>query len=408
MIRKRNEGGKIAAAALRAAVANIVGDRANELEVLARVVANVSGLGKAMVRDGCLDNQQDFKDFTLGFTQAKASFDFIDVGYGKERADTKIKGTHLSILDRSGLTRAETTRWHLQNSNCKQILLGISHDAGYAPFLDEILTDSQTRGRISVLEGFPTVRELRETRVHIERFSRDVFRTTKLVDRSPNISLPNGAMNGVHGMLTPATSNASMSPPLASASTVSVHTISEAPTPTPAPAPAPVAAAVPVPAPVSTPVLTPVPAASSAVSSSYANIMAAPSPPPQMHIPLAPKAKKAAPPPPPAWVPEPRGLDKAITNPSTQAMDTIKRRKEHNKLCNNHYLRGPCTKIDSCLFVHNYKPTKDEIRALAMLSRLNPCTRGQDCEVEDCIYGHHVRESGDAVDDRKLTRRTVP
>jgi hypothetical protein len=34
------------------------------------------------------------KDFALGFTQAKASFDFIDVGYGKERADSKIKGMH--------------------------------------------------------------------------------------------------------------------------------------------------------------------------------------------------------------------------------------------------------------------------------------------------------------------------
>jgi hypothetical protein len=45
-----------------------------------------------MARDGCLDNLNDLKDFTLGFTQAKASFDFIDVGYGKERADSKIRG----------------------------------------------------------------------------------------------------------------------------------------------------------------------------------------------------------------------------------------------------------------------------------------------------------------------------
>ncbi|KAH6891170.1 hypothetical protein B0T10DRAFT_304653 [Thelonectria olida] len=377
LIKKGNEGGKIAAAALRASVASIVGDRANELEVIARVVANVSGLGKAMVRDGSLDNQQNFKDFTLGFTQAKASFDFIDVGYGKERADTKIK---------------ETTRWHLQNSNCKQILLGISHDAGYAPFLDEILTDTPTRHRVSVLEGYPTVRELRDTRVNIERFSRDIFRTTKLVDKSPTISLPNnGSMNGVHGMLTPATSNASMSPPLSSAT--AVHAVSEAPTPTPAVAQ--------VPAPVSAPVSV----ASPAVSSSYANMAAAPSPPPQMHIPLAPKpsAKKAAAaaaaaaPAVPAWVPEPRGLDELIPTVSLQAMETIKRRKEHNKLCNNHYLRGPCTKIDNCLFVHNYKPTRDELRALAMLSRLNPCTRGQDCEVEDCIYGHHCPSFKDNV-----------
>lgn len=45
-----------------------------------------------MKRDGSLDNMEDLRDFTLGFTQGKASFDFIDVGYGKERADSKIKG----------------------------------------------------------------------------------------------------------------------------------------------------------------------------------------------------------------------------------------------------------------------------------------------------------------------------
>lgn len=47
-----------------------------------------------MARDGCLDSMADLKDFTLGFTQARASFDFIDVGYGKERADSKIKGKY--------------------------------------------------------------------------------------------------------------------------------------------------------------------------------------------------------------------------------------------------------------------------------------------------------------------------
>ncbi|KAF7541230.1 hypothetical protein G7Z17_g11991 [Cylindrodendrum hubeiense] len=332
LIRERVEGGKKAAYALRAAVAKHVGERADELEIVARVVANVNGLGKAMLRDGSLDNSSDFKDFTLGFTQAKASFDFIDVGYGKERADSKIKG--------------------------------ISHDAGYAPFLDEILRDEASRQRVSVLEGYPTVRELRATNVNVERFSSDLFRQNKLVDRSTTISLPKpGMVNSALDVLTPATSNASLSPPLASATTATSTAAST-------------------------------PAAS---TSSYANVISTVSPPPRMIIPLAPKpVKKAAHAPAPAstvaptptWSPGLRGLDDPISV-GQQAMDSIKRRKEHNKLCNNHYLRGPCTKIDTCCFVHNYKPTHEEVRALAMLSRLNPCTRGQECEVEDCIYGHH-------------------
>jgi hypothetical protein len=39
-----------------------------------------------------LSSESDLKDFTLGFTQAKASFDFVDVGHGKERADNKVRG----------------------------------------------------------------------------------------------------------------------------------------------------------------------------------------------------------------------------------------------------------------------------------------------------------------------------
>lgn len=73
-------------------MADLFGEDAEDMEIVAKVVANLSGLGKAMQRDGCLDNPSLLKDFALGFTQAKASFDYIDVGHGKERADSKIRG----------------------------------------------------------------------------------------------------------------------------------------------------------------------------------------------------------------------------------------------------------------------------------------------------------------------------
>lgn len=91
-IKQGLEGGKKVAYALRSAVAERFGDEGEDLEIVAKVVANLSGLGRAMQRDGCIDNPSLLKDFTLGFTQAKATFDYIDVGYGKERADSKIKG----------------------------------------------------------------------------------------------------------------------------------------------------------------------------------------------------------------------------------------------------------------------------------------------------------------------------
>lgn len=94
LIQQGLEGGKKAANALRSAIASQCGDRVDEIEIIAKVYANVTGLARAMIRNGCIESIADLKEFTLGFTQAKASFDFIDVGYGKERADSKIKGTY--------------------------------------------------------------------------------------------------------------------------------------------------------------------------------------------------------------------------------------------------------------------------------------------------------------------------
>lgn len=93
LIQQGLDGGKKAANALRNAVLEQCCDLSEDTEVIAKVCANITGLGKAMKRDGCLENPDDLRDFTLGFTQGKASFDFVDVGHGKERADSKIKGT---------------------------------------------------------------------------------------------------------------------------------------------------------------------------------------------------------------------------------------------------------------------------------------------------------------------------
>ncbi|KFY02362.1 hypothetical protein V490_00531, partial [Pseudogymnoascus sp. VKM F-3557] len=91
----------------------------------------------------------------------------IDVGHGKERADSKIR---------------EATGWNIRNHNCKQILLGVSHDAGYAPFLDELLRDESTTRRISIIEGTPIVRELAATDTRVLNFDH-IFRNDKLLER---------------------------------------------------------------------------------------------------------------------------------------------------------------------------------------------------------------------------------
>ncbi|PBP15365.1 hypothetical protein BUE80_DR013899 [Diplocarpon rosae] len=169
LVRLGIEGGKQAATALRNTVLDNCNELTDQIEIMAKVCANITGLSKAMRRDGSLENPEDLKEFTLGFTQGKASFDFIDVGHGKERADSKIR---------------ENLRWHLRNYNCKQVLLGISHDAGYAPFLDEVVS-LDDRSKITIMEGPPTVRELKNTGIQVINFN-NIFRSEKLIDRVGN------------------------------------------------------------------------------------------------------------------------------------------------------------------------------------------------------------------------------
>lgn len=91
-IEKGIEGGKQAAYALRNAILKECYEYTGEIEVVARFIANLSGLAMITRASGTVDHEATVKEFTLGFTQGMASFDFIDVGKGKERADTKIKG----------------------------------------------------------------------------------------------------------------------------------------------------------------------------------------------------------------------------------------------------------------------------------------------------------------------------
>lgn len=231
-------------------------------------------------------------------------------------------------------------------------MLGVSHDAGYAPFLDEILRDDASRRRITILEGTPSTRDLASANLNTLNLNVDLLRAEKLVDKALRDPTPPSAVS------SPVAVVAGMSPlPPPSATSVS---------------------------------------AAAGALSSYATAIKSASPPPQVTLPFQPKAVKT----PvvrreklPAWNPGLRGLDPPL-EVNQAALDNIKKRKDNNKLCNNHYLRGPCAKGDSCCFEHKYRPNEAERTAIAFLARLNPCTNGQDCEVEDCIYGHHVSQPG--------------
>jgi hypothetical protein len=67
----------------------------DEVDIVVRAFANVSGLSAALERDGRLKSASQVREFAAGFSSRQAFFDFVDVGPGKERADLKVRGeTH--------------------------------------------------------------------------------------------------------------------------------------------------------------------------------------------------------------------------------------------------------------------------------------------------------------------------
>jgi hypothetical protein len=233
------------------------------------------------------------------------------------------------------------------------VFLGVSHDSGYAPFLDEILQDESIRKRVTVLEGFQTTRELKATGVNIYSGLTDtLFRRDKIPTAISN-GFSNGNSNGNtkrDASSSPSTTDSNGSP-----------------------------------RPDTPPILS--------KASSWATVTRTATPPPKITTPLAhrlaaapPKAKEQ----PVKWNPGPRGLDPPV-NATNEAMESIKNREKSSKYCNNYYLRGYCNRKGSgCPFMHDAKPSANELAAMQLLTRMNPCTAGQECYVEDCTYGHNV------------------
>ena len=132
-----------------------------DMDIMVRAYANLKGLAQACAQSGKVKHVADLALFAVGFTKRQALFDFVDVGAGKERADNKIRGTFkfysTGSTDRPDDTHftSETLNFYIGNGQCKHIILGCSHDGGYAPALEKFAAEDSTRDRITLLNGGP-------------------------------------------------------------------------------------------------------------------------------------------------------------------------------------------------------------------------------------------------------------
>ncbi|KAL8901616.1 MAG: hypothetical protein Q9207_005112 [Kuettlingeria erythrocarpa] len=74
--------------------------------------------------------------FARGFNARRPLFHFDDVGFGKERADHKLK---------------EKMRFYMQMPQCKHVFLACGHDSGYAAWLQEFASDPANKTRITLM-----------------------------------------------------------------------------------------------------------------------------------------------------------------------------------------------------------------------------------------------------------------
>lgn len=65
----------------------------DDIPILVRVYANLNDLSKSLRLSRIIEYDEDMRLFAERFTNSRADFDFVNVGKGKENADSKIRRT---------------------------------------------------------------------------------------------------------------------------------------------------------------------------------------------------------------------------------------------------------------------------------------------------------------------------
>ncbi|KAK8078637.1 hypothetical protein PG996_004807 [Apiospora saccharicola] len=108
------------------------------IPIVVRIYANLQGLAKTVTANRIIEHTK-MLSFPSQFNFECDSFDFVDVGWNKEAADSKIR----TIFNH-----------YYKNKQCRRIFLaGVSHDDGYLNDLKDFKGDQGER--ITLVESYP-------------------------------------------------------------------------------------------------------------------------------------------------------------------------------------------------------------------------------------------------------------
>lgn len=154
LLRRGTEGGEAAAHHLRQGLERWIqiDPRFKNTDAIhwrfkVRIYLNLDGLSRKFHNLKIVPDLQTLRQFMTGFTRSQQLFDVIDVGYGKERTDYKIKAN----FDNDIL-----------NNSCKYVILGCAHDNGYIPMLDSYKNNDRVRKRIMILKTEATTQQFKD------------------------------------------------------------------------------------------------------------------------------------------------------------------------------------------------------------------------------------------------------
>lgn len=359
----------------------------DDIPILARVYANLNDLSKSLRMSRIIEYDEEMRVFAERFTNSRADFDFINVGKGKENADSKI--------------RRMLSHYH-KNIQCKKIFLaGCCHDNGYLHDLRDYT--GSVDNKIVLLETTPAEPAFRSLGFPILRFD-DVFRSEPLGNetkhnfplaigrpRSPSVPLGPGPIARPTAsiqktMPTPTSTPSAIFPPERQSST-------------PAPAPTPLSASASSPSrSSSTPEQHPVQPlrTASIVSSGNGGTSISYATAGGMSDFQNVTVK----------TPKPKKQPKVVMNnadgyridpptqhpPRTPAQSSYQAKFQAIKpsvFCNDHYLKGNCKWGVGCDKTHDAELTPPELAIHRYKARTSLCPSGPFCSDYDCYLSHH-------------------
>lgn len=107
--------------------------------IIVHFYANMDGLAKTLASRHILPDCSDLQKFASGFGRANSLFSFVDVGYGKDKADHKCR---------------EMLKVMLHISSCRHVYFGPCRDNGYLTLLEEYKHDP-VRDKLSLFSAEP-------------------------------------------------------------------------------------------------------------------------------------------------------------------------------------------------------------------------------------------------------------